>query len=47
MSQKLKKADKLKKLYKIETDIEIAKFDIDIDKKVLTTHSSQIYQLKK
>ncbi len=43
----IQNANKLEKLDKIEEDVEISKTDIDVIKKAITTHSSQINQLKK
>ena len=43
----IQNANKLKKLDKIEEDVEISKTDIDVIKKAITTYSSQINQLKK
>ena len=43
----IQNANKLEKLDKIEEDVEISKTDNDVIKKAITTHSSQINQLKK
>ena len=47
MDGHIQNANKLEKLDKIEEDVEISKTDIDVIKKAITTHSSQINQLKK
>ena len=34
-------------VHQLKDDVEVVKFDVDIVKKVVTTHSTQINQLKK
>lgn len=43
----IQNAEKLDKVDSMEKDIELVKFDVDIIKKVVTTHSSQLNKLGK